>query len=349
MNARIVIMLLYPIFFIREELESIVVGKHAARSMFRIIFTVLGCLISSILLYNSTRFVHFLNDIIKAFEVPTTVQPAMSLYFSMLFSGSLSVFCSRMITKAFCYFRFGDPDFYLTKKREGELVEVFRHQGYNVTGYTIRKVIEFCLHNFHKRHSHEFGLHQHDWKRVLDSLIYDGDLETFLEQQELLQKKLRKTTQRCNALTKYGSAVDLEKSLLWSFKNQTKFNCEEEQPLLPRQVSQNADTIPLSISANSLTALNREVREKMMVVKVLSKFKQHNKHHKHHELLHHCANHLRKQEQYLTDVIFPLQFSPTSTTTTPSSGGSDTVYDPDAIAYSFSYSNPSALRPTQGL
>ena len=340
-------MLLYPLLFIREETESVLSKRHITRSMFRIVFTTLGCLVGCILLYSDVAFyMRFLDGITKAFEISKTFQPVISLYIALLVNGSISVFCARMLTKTFCYFRFGDPDFYLTKKREEELVEAFKAQGYNVTGYTIQKVVEFCLHNFHKRHCHDFGLHPYDWKRVLDSLIYDGDLEVFLEQQDLLQKKLRKTTQRCNALSKYGSAVDLEKSLLWSFKNQTKFNCEEEQPLLQCQTSQNADNMATSLSVNSLTSLPREIREKMMVVKVLAKFKQHHKHHEHHELLHHCSTHLRKQEQNLTDVIFPLQFSPSSTNTvTPSSGGSSIVYEPDVVSYSFNYANPNALRP----
>jgi hypothetical protein len=346
LNAQLTNLLLFPFIFLKEELDAILVGKHPTRSAFRVILTSIGCIVGGILFYQSTVFPHFLNGIVAALGVPSGFQSLATLYACITSGGSIVGFCARTITKAFCYFKYGDPDFYLTKQREDELIEAFRHQGYNITGDTIRKVIEFCIKNFRRSPLHDFGSHPYDWKRMLDALIYDGDLEVFLEQQELLQKKLRKTIQRCNALSKYGSAVDLEKSLLWSFKNQTKFSCEEEQPLLQCQTSQNADNMATSLSVNSLTSLPREIREKMMVVKVLAKFKQHHKHHEHHELLHHCSTHLRKQEQNLTDVIFPLQFSPSSTNTvTPSSGGSSIVYEPDVVSYSFNYANPNALRP----
>ena len=340
LNAQLINLLLFPFLFLKEELGAVLTGKHPTRSTFRVILTSVGCIAGGILFYQSAPFFQFLNGIITALGIPNSFQSLVTLYAAITSGGSITGFCSRMMTKAFCYFKYGDPDFYLTKQREEELIEAFKHQGYNITGDTIRKVIEFCIRNFRRSPLHDFGSHPHDWKRMLDALIYDADLEVFLEQQELLQKKLRKTIQRSQALSKYGSTIDLEKSLLWSFKNQTKFNCEDT-PLLPRQ---HTDAIPISLSATSLTSLPREVREKMLVIKALAKFKQHHKHHEHPELLYHCSAHLRRQEQNLTDVIFPLTLSPSSTetTTTPSSGQSVTIYDADAVVYS--YSNPSVLR-----
>jgi hypothetical protein len=340
LNAQLINLLLFPFVFLKEEIEAILKCKHVTRSMFRVILTSIGCIAGGVMFYQSAAFAQFLSGIVTALGIPSNFQSLATLYAAVTSGGGITGFCARMATKAFCYFKYGDPDFYLTKQRERELEEAFRHQGYNITGDTIRKVIEFCIRNFRKPPLKDFGSHPHDWKRMLDALIYEGDLEVFLEQQEFLQKKLQKTIQRCNALTKYGSTVDLEKSLLWSFKNQTKFNCEDT-PLLPRQ---HTETIPMSLSANSLTSLPREVKDKMLVMKVLAKFKQHHKHHEHPELLYHCSAHLRRQEQNLTDVVFPLTLSPSSTetTTTPSSGQSVTIYDADAVAYS--YSGPPVLR-----
>jgi hypothetical protein len=248
--------------------------------------------------------------------------------------------------------KFGDADFYVTDKRAKQLEDIFMHQGYTVNVRTIRSVVNFCVYNFRKSPDPQFGVHAYDWKRVLDAIIYNADLETFIDQQELLKLKLAKVKQKCRALSKYASIPEEEKTLVWSFNRQLSsvpMNSPpriitEMDPLLPRQpqprgrvlsadavlhVTSTADIPTYALRQITSEALNLgasssempvDLKEKMLAVKVLSQFKGHGKSSckhrspsEHREVLHHCTNYLHRQKVYLNESIFPTQISPTAT------------------------------------
>ena len=333
--------LLFPFVFLKEEMEAIFAGKHVIRSTIRAALTFSG-LVSGVFVYGQSAIAaNFLNSITAALNMTGSTQGMMSLFLSVLGCGSITGFLARIATKAFCYYRFGDPDFYLTKKREQELEEIFKGQGYSISGAAVRKVIDFCIANFRKPLLMEFGTHPHDWKRVLDALIYEGDLEVFLEHYELLQKKLQKLSKKREALEKHGPEIDLSNVLCWSFRNQTRIDSNEQEPLLSRQISL-IEALPMSPGVLSLTSFSKEVREKMLAIKALTKFrKTHNNGYTKEELIYFCSLNLKKREQCLTAMLFPVQLSPESTlssqSSTPPSSNSNqaATYEQDTTNFSY--------------
>ena len=334
--------LFYPLVFMFTESQAIIAGSHTIRSTINVAIPMIGCILGIIIFCNNMmNSSQYFSDIINAAGIPTSLQYITSLYLATLFSGSISAAISKICTKTFCWLHFGDPDFYLTNKRANQLETIFKHQGYVVNVRTIRSVINFCVHNFRKPATSQFGSNVYDWKRVIEALIYDADLEVFLEQQELLQSKLIKTTLKCKALAKYGSMIDLEKALHWNFKNQTKLNVElpaltqntdEQQPLLQQMSAILPDNIPPRTNTDELTELPYDIREKMLVVKILNHFKGYKNAeqqytHEHRELLYHCSTYFKWQELHLHESIFPLCLLPSATESidssiTPQSNGS---------------------------
>jgi hypothetical protein len=207
-------LLLFPFLYINKEFQAICIYKRTIRSFVRVFITSMGLLIAIGMFFSDSRFSHFFNGVTSALGIPADVQPVASLYLSIFSVGTAAALISRTITKLFCHIFFGDTDFYLTEKRAQELEEIFKTQGYPVTKATIYKVVNFCIKNLRKPPVKEAGVGigscPYDWKRVLDALIFEGDLEVFIEQQEFLQKRLRITSQKCRALIMYGSTFDLD-------------------------------------------------------------------------------------------------------------------------------------------
>ncbi len=246
--AQLLLWLFYPLSFLLKEFKAFVGGMHTTRSALRMFATVLGCTFGmTTFCYNWMNSTQFYTSIVDDIGIATNLQYAAALYLSALSVGSLSVFLSRICTKTFCYLKFGDADFYLTEKRAKQLENIFLQQGYPVNARTIRSVVNFCVYNFRKSPDPQFGVHAYDWKRVIDAIIYDADLDSFLDQQELLKLKLAKVKQKCRALSKYASITEEERTLVWSFNRQTSsvpLNSPprivtEQDPLLPKDAAPN--------------------------------------------------------------------------------------------------------------
>ena len=108
-------------------------------------------------------------------------------------------------------------------------------------------------------------------------------------------------------------------ALCWSFRNQTRIDSDEQAPLLFRQNSL-TEALPVSPGVLSLMSFSKEVREKMLAIKALTKFrKKHNNGYSKEELIYFCSLNLKKREQCLAAMLFPVQLSPESTLSSQSS------------------------------
>jgi hypothetical protein len=333
-NTQLIQFLLCPFIDLKNQLNALLSGKHVIRSTIRIVAIIVGVASGLILFLNNILVQQSFISLALAMPIPQQLQPIVSLYLSVLTSGGVTSFLAKTLIKGCCLCIFGDPDFFLTKKREMELEMVFREQGYTVTRQTIRRVIDFCINNLRKPPSRDIGSCSSDWKRVLDALLYEADLEVFLEQQEFLLNKLQKTTEKCKALSKYGSTFDLETAFnQMSILNKFEREISESDHLLATPPS---IVIPPPIPA----VLQEPNKEKTLALKVLHKFKSYHPQNDIKNILHHCSKDLKRKELQLMESICPLQISPSSTPpTTPNSDEAGTI-----VSYRVT-SSPSGLQP----
>ena len=112
LNAQLINLLLFPFIFLKEETEAILKGKHVTRSIFRVLITSIGCITGGIMFYQSAAFAQFLSGIVTALGIPSNFQSLATLYAAITSGGSVTGFCARMATKAFCFLKYGDPDFF---------------------------------------------------------------------------------------------------------------------------------------------------------------------------------------------------------------------------------------------
>ena len=198
--------LCYPWLELKYELNALFIeNKHMIRSAIRICSIVLASCLGLYIVCNHPAVLEFFTGIIRSLEfVPIALQTKAATALAVLATSSFGAYTSKAAVRSFCKCRFGDPDFFLTTQRKAELVQIFQAQEIEIQEDLIQHVVDFCIHNLRESHSSsEIGTTTKDWERILNSLIYDADLDLFLEQQEALQTKHQRILEKQAAIYTY--------------------------------------------------------------------------------------------------------------------------------------------------
>ncbi len=190
-TSTLIDLIFYSWLELKFELNALFIeNRHSTRSIFRICSIVLAGIMGVYIYLHNPAVFRFITGIVNAFNVPILFQEAASISLALLIFSGLGAYISKAIARSVCKYIFGDPDFYLTKKRGAELEKIFKEQGFDINENTIRQVVEFCIHKLRDQQlSSEMGTSPKDWEQILNSLIYDADLDHFLDQQAALQTK----------------------------------------------------------------------------------------------------------------------------------------------------------------
>jgi len=205
--------LCYPWLELKYELNAMFIeNKHMIRSAVRICSIALATCLGLYLVVNNPAVLEFFAGIIKSLEfVPVAMQTQAATALAVLAASSFGAYTSKAGVRSFCKCKFGDPDFFLTNKRKAELVQIFQAQEIEIPEDLIQHVVDFCVHNLRNSHpSSEMGTTPKDWERILNSLIYDADLDLFLDQQAALQTKHQRILDKQAAIHAYTASISFQ-------------------------------------------------------------------------------------------------------------------------------------------
>jgi len=196
----------HPIVEFQNELDAIFSNKYTIRSAFRIASIILAGIFGIFFFYYNNATHQFFANFTEIINIPANFQPATSAALSILTFSDVGAYLSNVIVRSICKCLFGDPDFYITNSRAISLAKQFTEQGHcNVDEESIREVIGFCIKNYRKQSSTELGAKPEDWKKTIESLLYDADLEHFLDQQQVLKIKQQEIQQKRAAILAFAT------------------------------------------------------------------------------------------------------------------------------------------------
>ena len=182
--------LCYPWIELKYELNALFIeNRHTTRSAVRICSIVLTTCVGLFLFFNNVAIVEFFRGIIQALSfIPEPLQYKASISLNALAFGSIGAYSSKAIIRGICKYKFGDPDFFLTDKRTIELIDIFTAQELEIDAPLLKEVVHFCVHNLRAHcNSTTIGARKQDWEQILNAIIYEADIDLFLEQQRALQ------------------------------------------------------------------------------------------------------------------------------------------------------------------
>lgn len=246
----------HPFIALNQEIEAISLNKHRTRSSIKILIMATTAIIGIIFFYQYPPINQFFIKIISAFNVSTDTQPILSASLAILASCHIGSYVSNVIVRSTCNFIFGDPDFYVTKNRAIELEQQFKEQGnYKITQAHIYEVVDFCRKNFRRQTSNELGTKPEDWKKTIESLLYDGDIEHFLDQQQALKMKKIELERKLEAIAAYAgtsASINVTRNSISKTEDQStplptpKHRCSTTSRRIPRAVTNASSTAILS-------------------------------------------------------------------------------------------------------
>jgi len=181
--------LCYPWIELKNELNAIFIeNRHTTRSSIRVCCIILSICMGLFVFFNNPNVAEFFKGIIEALAfIPEPLQYKASVSLATLAASSTGAYTSRAITRCICKCKFGDPDFFLTDQRTIELIEIFKAQELDIDADLLKEVVQFCVHKLREAHlSATIGARKQDWEHILNSIIYEADLDIFLEQQRAL-------------------------------------------------------------------------------------------------------------------------------------------------------------------
>lgn len=182
--------ILYPLLTLKNEIDCIINQRHPIKSFITCAFIVCFSFFSCYCFYNNFLIYNFYNNLTMLFNLNNSIQQIISFNIALLSFAHLGNYLGNIITKTFCKLFLGDANFYVTEKQLNKLIEQFHLQGYtNVNKTHVLEIIEFGKKNLTELHSNELGAKSIDWQQTLESLIYDANIEHFIDQQLALQNK----------------------------------------------------------------------------------------------------------------------------------------------------------------
>lgn len=207
--------LFYPLIEFNNELSAIQKGQHVEKSLFRICSIVLS-IIAGIMLFSHHQTTNqFFQKIIATLNMSPTSTFTIASIVSVLYFAHLGSYISQTIFKLICNLAFKDPDFYITKKQLNILKQKLQAQGYRqIQDDDILQVVDFCRINLRRKsRTNLLGDKPNDWRKTLEAIIYDADLEHFLDQQQALKRKILQLKDLQAAFLKYCENYEAKQSI----------------------------------------------------------------------------------------------------------------------------------------
>lgn len=226
-----------PLIELNQEIEDIHRDRHRTRSIIKIVVALIIGSISIYYSFNNPKIMEILDIITEIFNFSKESKPFFTSIMDIILCCHIGMGCARTCTRSFCKYYYGDPEFYITPHRLALLEQKIKVHLENITQEEILNVIAFCVQNFNKENSKELGGKKEDWKRTIESLIYDASMEDFYEQQEALHaRKLKINTSLHNISENNFSA----KNPTWLSADYGSFEPPESElprtfTLLPQQ------------------------------------------------------------------------------------------------------------------
>lgn len=303
----------YPWTEFKLELDNLFFQqRRIIRSSIRLCsITLATCIGIYLLLYNPEIRDFFLGLIKSLKFIPVEIENKAAILLGIISFSSLGAYASKASIRAFCKCCFGDPDFFLTKKRTQELLLLFKEKKSNIEEHTLKEVVRFCVTNLRNpQPTPDIGTSAKDWEKILISILDYGDLSCFFAQQVALTAQL-------NHIAALKEEIDreLEKEL-------TKHNAlhiapplfSETTPLLLSSSARRSSRLSKESSSSfeeasiDQTTITQELS--LLGQQILAHFEhQHRKRHSsplpHGFLLDRCCSHLRTREHYTKDRILP--------------------------------------------
>lgn len=243
----------YPFIALHHEIDAISLNRHQTRSAIKISIMCVTSIIGIYLFYNNPAVNQFFFKITAAFNLSMESQPLAAASLAILASCHTGSYLSNVIVKSFCNFAFGDPDFYVTKNRAIKLEQLFIEQGNNkITQQHIYEVVEFCRKNLRRQTCNTLGTKPKDWEHTLESLLYNADLEHFLDQQQALKAKQLELQTKLEAIVAYSNGYSnlntQRNSILSQQEGLTPSNKSRE-----KRKSRGSITLPISNQPTPIT------------------------------------------------------------------------------------------------
>jgi hypothetical protein len=197
----------YPLIVIHTEMEAISFNRHRTRSSIKLTILTVIALSFFCSFYNSSSVYSFFYKIVLAFNLNPEVHSLLSNFLGIMTGLHIGSYVSNVIVRSCCNVIFGDPDLYITEQRAMELEQKFIEQGnHKINRQQICEVINFCIQNLRRQnYSAALGAKPEDWKKTIEALLYDADLEHFLDQQQALRNKKRELQIKLDAIEMYST------------------------------------------------------------------------------------------------------------------------------------------------
>lgn len=289
---------------------------------------VVSAIIGVILFCYTQTTNQFFIKIVEAFNIPAASQPILSGSLAMLIFSDLGAYLSNVAVRSTCKFLFGDPDFYVTKKRAIKLEQQFREQGNeHITQQQIIEVVDFCRKNLRRQPSSELAAKHEDWKKTLESLLYDADMEHFLDQQKALRLKRIEIRKKREAFLAYSSVAQLDELITTPPTITSPITRDPLPPTSPTYLTQfeskatntslviKSDEDPSSSSGSRHSSMSQQpnTAATQLTQQELNRFRHHHLKRKKYtvppseeQLLHHYECHLQHKELKATRSIYPF-------------------------------------------
>jgi hypothetical protein len=224
----------YPVNELHNEIHYSEINRDKKRSIARVSLTIF---IAATLIF-SYFYIPTINNvfvaILQTIGISAGLHPLLSSGLAILASVYMGTYLSKVIVRSVCKLLHGAPDFYLTEARAIELSKRLTEElNTLITPADLQKLIGFCRQRYRSTSSGELGANPEDWKKNLENLIYYGDIEYFVEQQQTC--KMQKTAIE----TKLAMLVLYEQE---SNANSTQIVCDESTPLLSNRNSRRSSS-----------------------------------------------------------------------------------------------------------
>jgi hypothetical protein len=304
----------YPFLVVYHELQCIILDRHIEKSLFKI-SAMLMLLSASALLFN-------FYDLISKYSAQvlnnSSFSPSSIMMLSELTTLLILTHVSCYLGESIANFAFGffyqDQEFYITNRKINQLKENLHKQGYtNFTNEEVLNLIEFCKKSLRKRSfTNFFGDKAMDWGNNLEAILYDADLEPFLDQQEALKIKLMKIKKTINILDNYSreKILNLSLSSLSSalFREIPTITIDSAEETEVRQIKNTCSIRSKNMLTNQ-TIINNSSTEKI-VQSELNKIKikyldQNSEQWSTEDLIYHCQSDLKSKYLDIDMAIVP--------------------------------------------
>ncbi len=205
--------LFYPPVEVNIQIRAIREQKKTFRGFIQLIAIIAGITCGVVCFLFLPVVNHFLSNIISAMLIPQVLINPLAMYLSILTCSGVIGFAAKVLIRTCCQIIYGDQEYFLTKRREEQLDMEIRDQGYSLSKKTIRRMVEHCIKKMRSSTKNEIGISRLDWKIALEAILYNSDIEVFLEQQSFILCSLKKTEERIDVLKKYSGALDLDENI----------------------------------------------------------------------------------------------------------------------------------------